>query len=398
MLKNKRYQKDVLIKELREEIEKQKREIAMLKGVQQAMPDPYYIRDMDYNVILWPEAIQKLTGYSESDAKSFKCGEIFKAEVCANCPTQDCVHKGEFLRDAMVDVFNKNGDRLTTLVSNAGVYDENGEPLAAVEVVKDVTKQQALLSSIGNNSENLGSVSQELAASTEELLSFAQLVSQQTIDILKQTKEGLIDTNKLKDTSNDCIQFANEVTASMGNISSSVVESVSTIEELEVKSKNINEIVSTIQSISSQTNLLALNASIEAARAGEAGRGFAVVAEEIRKLAEETDVSSKEIVNTVGQIMNLIENVTKSTEMVSSNVDEGKDKVDSLIVLIKHINTSTSELSDKIEVISKNADESTKATSDQENSLNQITSVSEDLARTAQELLAEFNKFRYENM
>ncbi len=397
-MKTKKNEKDKLIAELREEISKQKREIAMLKGVQQAMPDPYYIRDMDYNVIHWPEEIQKLTGFSEEDAKSFKCGEMFRADVCEDCPTQKCVHKREFLKDAMVDVFRKNGDRLTTLVSNAGVYDEDGTPLAAVEVVKDVTNQQLLLSSIGNNSESIGSVSQELAASTQELLSSAQLVNQQTIDILKQTKEGLSDTNNLEEISNDCIQFANEVTFSMGNISSSVVESANTIDELEVKSKNINEIISTIQSISSQTNLLALNASIEAARAGEAGRGFAVVAEEIRKLAEETDTSSKEIVDTVSQIMSLIGSVTKSTEMVSSNVDEGKVKVDSLIELIKHINESTSVLATKIELISNNADESARATANQENSLNQITSVSEDLAKTAQDLLMEFNKFRYENM
>lgn len=295
-------------------------------------------------------------------------------------------------------MFHKNGDRLTTLVSNAGVYDEDGTPLAAVEVVKDVTKQQILLASIGNNSETLGSVSQELAASTQELVSIGQIVNQQTLDILKQTKEGLSDTNKLKDTSSNCIQFANEVTFAMKNISSSVIESADTIGQLEVKSKNINEIVSTIQSISSQTNLLALNASIEAARAGEAGRGFAVVAEEIRKLAEETDNSSKEIVDTVGQIMKLISSVTKSTERVSSNVDEGKVKVDSLIDLIENINSSAATLSSKIEVISNNADESAKATSSQESSLSQISLVSEDLAKTAQDLLTEFNKFRYENM
>ncbi len=391
-------EKDKLIAELKEQISKQKREIAMLKGVQLAMPDPYYIRDMDYNVIFWPEAIQKLTGYSEEEAKVTKCHDIFRADVCLDCPTQKCVFKGEFLRDAMVDVFTKDGERLTTLVSNAGVYDEDGTPLAAVEVVKDITNQQVLLSSIGTNSEVIGSVSEELAASTEELLSTAQLVNQQTMDIQEQTQVGLSDTNGLKEISNDCIQFANEVTVSMGNISSSVIESVTSIDELEIKSKNINEIISTIQSISSQTNLLALNASIEAARAGEAGRGFAVVAEEIRKLAEETDTSSKEIVDTVSQIMNLIGSVTKSTEMVSSNVDEGKVKVDSLIELIKHINASTSELANKIGTISKNADESAQATSNQENSLDQITSVSEDLAKTAQDLLTEFNKFRYENM
>ncbi len=387
-----------VIEEKNLEIEVLKKENAVLKGIQQAMPDPYFVRDMDYNVILWPEMIQKLTGYSESEAKSIKCGDLFKADVCQNCPTQECVKKKDFLKDAMVDVYTKSGKKLTSLVSNAGVYDEEGNPVAAVEIIKDITNQQVLLSSIGNSSEHLGSVSEELAASTEEVLSSGQLVNEQIVEILNQTKDGLVDTNKLKETSNNCITFANEVTIAMNKISLSVNDSSISIGELEEKSQNINEIISTIKSISSQTNLLALNASIEAARAGDAGRGFAVVADEIRKLSEETDESSTEIVNSVGQIMSLIKSVTDSTQMVTKNVDVGNGRVDELIRLIKHINKSTEELAEKINLISLNAQNSVDATSNQESSLNQVTIVSEDLAETAQALLSEFNKFRYENM
>ena len=57
-------------------------EIAKLKGVQSAMPDPYYIRDMDYNITFWPDSIARLTGFSAAEAKNLKCYDIFRACVC----------------------------------------------------------------------------------------------------------------------------------------------------------------------------------------------------------------------------------------------------------------------------------------------------------------------------
>lgn len=92
------------------------------------------------------------------------------------------------------------------------------------------------------------------------------------------------------------------------------------IEELYKNSKNIGDIVNTIQSIANKTNLLALNASIEAARAGEAGRGFTVVADEIRKLAEQSKSATEEIYSI---IMKVIDTILKT----QAKMDEGKKTV-----------------------------------------------------------------------
>ena len=113
----------------------------------------------------------------------------------------------------------------------------------------------------------------------------------------------------------------------------------------------INDKLKVISEIASQTNLLALNASVEAARAGEHGKGFAVVATEVRKLAENSQKSAKEInemakVNMelgnksiigMDEVLPQIQQSVKLIESVSSMTKNQKSKTDSMVNSFKEI-------------------------------------------------------------
>src|SRR5207248_11757909 len=106
------------------------------------------------------------------------------------------------------------------------------------------------------------------------------------------------------------------------DVKHSVERAADEVRALNTTLSDINGFVATVAQIADQTNLLALNAAIEAARAGEAGRGFAVVADEVRKLAEESQQATDDIVQMTGTVTSRVTTSARAMETSAARVSE----------------------------------------------------------------------------
>ena len=210
---------------------------------------------------------------------------------------------------------------------------------AVGELIGNVKKQSA---NVAEKSASLLELSKQTGKATEEVAQTITGIAEVTSSQAQETQESvtkLEELSKVIDELNESVQAMHaesDESAKINQDNMNTMDSVNnnwvaelddmkalsqSVQNMNADIQDITKIINVINEISRQTNLLALNASIEAASAGEAGKGFSVVAAEIRKLAEQSAASTKEIED-------IIDNIKKqSTEMVdktNSSVEGGQ--------------------------------------------------------------------------
>jgi len=160
---------------------------------------------------------------------------------------------------------------------------------------------------IATASSEIASGNNDLAQRTEQTSSNLQSTAS-SMDHLTQTVQASADNARQAST---LAATASSVAERGGAV---VRQVVSTMEDINVSSRKIADIIGVIDGIAFQTNILALNAAVEAARAGEQGRGFAVVASEVRSLAQRSAEAAKEIKMLINTS---VDKVASGTQLVS---------------------------------------------------------------------------------
>jgi hypothetical protein len=130
--------------------------------------------------------------------------------------------------------------------------------------------------------------------------------------------------HKLYETAQTVVATSEEITATTEEIASGAIRLSDCLANLKNDSEKVvsdlgkmDGILRFIEDVAASSNLLGLNAAIEAARAGEHGRGFSVVADEIRKMADNSSNSVKEISRILQQIREVILGISGKIENAS---------------------------------------------------------------------------------
>jgi methyl-accepting chemotaxis protein len=214
--------------------------------------------------------------------------------------------------------------------------DEPAELLRAL-----ASMRQTLLGLVGglrDASNNIGNASREVASGNADLSQRTEQAAsslQQTASSMAELTGTVNQTAQSAATANQLAHSASEVAERGGTVVSQVV---ATMDEINVASRRIADIIGTIDGIAFQTNILALNAAVEAARAGEQGRGFAVVAGEVRSLAQRSADAAREIKALIGSS---VEKVDAGAALVA---DAGKTMTE-IVASVRRVGDIVAEIS-----------------------------------------------------
>ena len=292
-------------------------------------------------------------------------GEISKGELrreVSRRSDQDYLGRSfQQMTSGLQDIVSRvrvNSQQITAasgqLASMAEEASKNNENAAAA--IEEIT---ATMHEMATNASSVAKNTQSQAASVNETSSSIEQMIVSIKRVAENVNRLVAISQKSREATNQGRTAVDKSAAGMEQIDKAIRSVADTVSSLGTKIEDIGAIVEVIDDIAEQTNLLALNAAIEAAKAGDQGLGFAVVAEEVRKLAERSAISTKEINDLIKGIQkesqNAVKHMDTSLATVQGELNQGrKDVSDSLL-----------HIEDSVEEVAKYSSEIGIATSEQ---------------------------------
>ncbi|GAE31327.1 methyl-accepting chemotaxis protein [Halalkalibacter hemicellulosilyticusJCM 9152] len=249
-------------------------------------------------------------------------------------------------------VFNETAEQMESLIEELSSSSD--------QLSKQSNGMKQALLETQQSSEQIASTTEQFSQSAETMTKDIQVVVEETEATAQEMKSFSSRVDQVDDSATDVLSLIKEgqeaVQSSMETTTvtqTKFTETATGVKRLSEKSREINEIIELITSISEQTNLLALNASIEAARAGEHGKGFAVVADEVRNLATQSQASIEQIQLHITAIQQEVEHMVRDIHENEASMNGIVEKMQGTTQVMTSIDDATDDIKEQTAAMKK---------------------------------------------
>ncbi|MCF8239946.1 MAG: methyl-accepting chemotaxis protein [Melioribacteraceae bacterium] len=287
------------------------------------------------------------------------------------------------------------------ILSYVNIESEDETEKLLFAISKMTESLRSLVSKIHTSSDTLKLTSHEIAVTSKQQERTAGSLNTTTNEIVATSNQITATAKELANTMNDVtkVSGSTKVLADEGNkgidemsltmdrlvkMSKVVSEKLNAINN---KSHDINDIIAAITKVADQTNLLSLNAAIESEKAGEYGKGFAIVANEIKRLANQTAVSTLDIVTMINEMQSVVDDGVNEMDRFYIELDEGVNKVNRINTVIEQIIDNVQDLTPRFTSVNEGMQNQTLGAE-------QINVAMKDLNDASRESLESIKEFR----
>jgi methyl-accepting chemotaxis protein WspA len=288
---------------------------------------------------------------------AFRLGGGIERPLAEAAAVAEAIAAGDLSREVILGGQNEPGRLLAAFVamqhavgSLVGRIKSAGERLVTVEAeaASALVTQERAVGGFSGSAHEISAAVAEISATSEQLLEATGGLMEVARDAASVADEGRGGLESMTASMHQLDEAMNAFTRKLATISQ--------------RASGITSVVTTIAKVAEQTNLLSVNATIEAEKAGESGRGFRIVAQEIRRLADQTALATKDIERMVRDMQAAVAGGTMEMDRFRNEVSgrigevaEVSEKLGRIIEPVQSVTHSLEQVHEGMEAQSQGA-------------------------------------------
>ena len=218
------------------------------------------------------------------------------------------------------------------------------------EISANATTVASATEEVSANLSTVGAAVEQMSSNMKVVANTSEKMTAAVNSVATAIEEMSVSLNEVSKSSGQAATVASKAAQSANN-------TAAIVDKLGESAQEIGKVVDMIKGIAAQTNLLALNATIEAASAGEAGKGFAVVANEVKELAKQTASATEDIRAQVAGMQGNTQHAVKAIDEIVHIINEINSISGNIAAAVEEQTATTNEISKNVGDAARGANE-----------------------------------------